>query len=91
MIYLEKLKYIHETGTEGEYWQQILGIKSFIQSQEIPFNTPVIFIVGENGMGKSHYCKPLPLHGNSMLKAVQKICTSQRRKYTLHCVIRLDW
>ena len=53
MIYLEKLKYIHETGTESEYWQQIPGIKSFIQSQEIPFNTPVTFIVGENGMGKS--------------------------------------
>lgn len=38
MIYLEKLKYIHNVETEGEYWQQIPGIKSFIESQEIPFN-----------------------------------------------------
>ena len=53
MIYLEKLKYIHNVETEGEYWQQIPGIKSFIESQEIPFTSPVTFIVGENGMGKS--------------------------------------
>ena len=53
MIYLEKLRYLPTPELDNEYWHNIPGIKSFIRAKELPFNTPVTFIVGENGMGKS--------------------------------------
>ncbi|MBR4882304.1 MAG: AAA family ATPase [Bacteroidales bacterium] len=53
MRYLEKIKFNYFPEYEGEYWQQIPGIKAFIERGEVEFGSEVTVIVGENGMGKS--------------------------------------
>ena len=53
MRYLEKIKFNYFPEYNGEYWQQIPGIKAFIERGEVEFGSEVTVIVGENGMGKS--------------------------------------
>ena len=65
MRYLEKIKFNYFPEYEGEYWQQIPGIKAFIERGEVEFGNPGIL---KNYGGISLHQQS---HGESFMSIMQ--------------------
>ena len=53
MIYISKIFLNSLAGYENEYWADLPAVHELLTKEGIQFKSPVTYIVGENGIGKS--------------------------------------
>ena len=95
MIYLSKVS--HEAGGIGQ--EGFPFNLTFVQNLKVEFNTPVTYLVGENGSGKSTFLESLgcvlklPVVGSQALHTDPNLAAQKSlgRSYTLEWNARTKW